>query len=179
MSPLTWQADTCPQSTFVAVHGTPDAPSMLALHAMLKRHLARRPNCLILDLPDMSALDRAVVTGSSLTKDYGTMVSSTTTLLCADPAIDVTVPHQQPARAAALARRFARVREALTLGPLRSPSFIEQILPLSGSTRRTRDIVTHACQAWSLTHLSGSATLPDGHDTVTWAAMPVDVAAAR
>jgi hypothetical protein len=244
MCPLTWQADTGPRSTFVAVHGTPDAVSLLALQAMLKRHLARRPTCLILDLPDMSAPDRVVVTCSSLTADYGSMASGTTTLLCGDPSIDVTAPRHQPARSAALTRRFALAREALTLGLLRSPSFVEQVLPVSGSARHIRDIVTHACLAWGLTHLSGTATLlaselvsqtirqastimtvvtlldrgilylwvragneeppeppdehttalgalvideladhwgllPDGHDTVMWAAMPADVPAAR
>jgi hypothetical protein len=156
---MTWQVDACPQSTFIAVHGRSDAPSMHALNALLKRHLARRPNCLILDVPDMSASDRALVTGSSPTAGYGSMASGTTILLCGNPSIDGTVRRHPPGRGAALTRRFARACEALTVGLLRSPSFVEQILPISGSARRTRDIVTQACLTWGLTHLTGAATL--------------------
>lgn len=159
MCPLTWQVDTGPQSTFVAVQGTPDALSMLALHATLERHLARQPNCLILDLPDMPASDRVVVTDSCLTVDYSVMAMGTTVLLCRGPSIDVAVRRHQPDRGAALTRRFSRAREALTVGLLRSPSFVEQVLPISGSARRVRDIVTDACLTWDLTHLTGAATL--------------------
>jgi hypothetical protein len=243
MCPLTWQVDTGSQSTFVAVHGTHDEPSLLALHAMLERRLARRPNCVILDLPDMPASDRLVVTDSLLTAGYGSMALGTTVLLCRDPSLDVAV-RRQSGRGPALARRFAHACEALAVGLLRSPSFVEQILPISGSARRARDIVTGACLTWDLTHLIGAATvlasemvsqtirqastimtvvalldrgvlylwvragskpppgppyeraatlevllidgladqwglLPDGHDTVIWAAMPVDAEAAR
>ncbi|MEV6488882.1 hypothetical protein AB0M20_09645 [Actinoplanes sp. NPDC051633] len=159
MCPLTWQADTGPQSTHISVHGTADAFSMRKLQAMLKRHLARRPTCLILDLPDMSASDRVVVTSSSPSAECGTMASGTTVLLCADLSTDLLMHHHQRGRGAALTRRFARAREVLTVGLLRSPSFVEQLLPISGAPRRTRDIVTQACLAWGLTHLTGAATM--------------------
>jgi hypothetical protein len=87
------------------------------------------------------------------------MASGTTVLLCGYLSTDLLVHHHQPGRGAALARRFARAREVLTVGLLRSPSFVEQLLPISGSPRRTRDIVTQACLAWGLTHLTGAATM--------------------
>ncbi|WP_250036688.1 hypothetical protein [Paractinoplanes maris] len=244
MCPLTWDVDTGPQSTFVAVHGRPDTSSLLALRAALKRLLARRPDCLILDLPDMPASDRIVVTGSSLTIGYSTMASGTTILLSPEPPIDVAARRHELGRSPAVTGRFAHACEALAVGLLRSPSFVEQILPISGSARAARDIVTQACLAWDLTHLTGAAALlaselvsqtvrrastimtvvalldrgilylwvragrqpppeppdehcaaleslvidaladrwgllPDGDDKVIWAAMPVEIAAAR
>jgi hypothetical protein len=56
-------------------------------------------------------------------------------------------------------RRFGRAREALAMGLLRSPSFVERVLPVAGAARRSRDIVTHACLVWGLTNLAGAASL--------------------
>ncbi|WP_433294211.1 hypothetical protein ACQP2F_32515 [Actinoplanes sp. CA-030573] len=54
------------------------------------------------------------------------------------------------------------------MGLLRSPSFTEQILPISGAARRGRDLATQACLAWGLTGLIGFASTL-ASELVSWA----------
>jgi hypothetical protein len=159
VSPLTWHIDSYVESTVVAVHGIPDASSVMALHAALAHHLARRPHCLMIDLPEMSPADRGTVTGSALWVQHSSIASGTAMLLSRTPFTAVRAARQRMGRRAALMRRFDQAREALAVGLLRSPSFVEQVLPVAGAARRSRDIVTHACLVWGLTNLAHAATL--------------------
>jgi hypothetical protein len=157
--PLTWQIDTGMQSTFVAVHGRPDASSVLALRAVVERHLARRPDCLLIDVTDMPPTDRVAVAGTALAGEHSSIVSGATILLCDESPGERPRQRNRCERQATLRRLFAQAREALAVGLLRSPSFVEQVLPVSGAARHSRDVVTHACLAWRLTPLTGPAAL--------------------
>ena len=159
MCPLTWHVDTGPQSTHIAVHGTPDTSSVLALHAVLERHLARRADFVFIDLSDLPPAGRAAMTGSPPPAQHGTVASGTEMLLCGTSSIEAYPHPDRPGRQSALVRLFLRAREALTVGVLRSPSLVEQVLPVSGSARHSRDIVTYACVAWDLTRVTGAATV--------------------
>jgi hypothetical protein len=166
VSPLTWHVDTGPESVHVAVHGRPDADSIGALHAVLRRHGDRRPGRLTIDLSEMRTTDHAAVIGSALPAQRSSMTSGTAVLHCCSVTSDAAAAASDAAAGAdrrhlyaRMNRHLARAGEAFTRGVLESPSVTEPVLPVSGTARHARDIVTHACRRWNLPHLTGTATL--------------------
>jgi hypothetical protein len=113
----------------------------------------------MIDLPDVSPADRRTMTDAVFSPDHSSMASGTVMLLSRTSSIAGTAPRHQSGRRATLLRLFGRAREALAVGLLRSPSFVEQVLPVAGAARRSRDIVTHACLVWGVTELAGTARL--------------------
>jgi hypothetical protein len=157
--PLTWHIDTGPASAHVAVHGRPDDRSVTALRGVLEKYCGRSYGCLTIDLSALSPADHAVLAASSLPAGHSAMSSGTALLLCGEDFMLAGANPDHPGLHARMSRHFARACDALTVGPLRSPSFAEQLLPVSGAARRSRDLVSHAVRTWDLAHLSTSASM--------------------
>jgi hypothetical protein len=159
VSPLSWHVDTGPESVHVAVHGRPDADSIAALHAVLRRHGDRQPGRLTIDLSEMRTTDHAAVIGSALPAQRSSMTAGTAVLHCCSVTSDAGAAADRRQLFARMNRHLARAGEALTRGLLGSASITEPALPVSGTARHARDIVSHACREWNLPHLTGTATL--------------------
>jgi hypothetical protein len=159
MSPLTWHVDTDPASAHIALHGRPDAASITTLHEVVRGLFKRRPDQLTIDLSAVTPSDRSLVVQSALPVRYSRMARGNAILLCRGHPSEESTTRRERGLPARMSRELARAWHALTLGPLRSPSFSEHLLPTAGAARRTREVVTEACLAWNLPHLARPATL--------------------
>ncbi|WP_250007744.1 hypothetical protein [Actinoplanes sp. M2I2] len=141
----------------MAVLGRPDATSMTLLQAVFDRHAALELDWRLVDLTDLGPADQAFLAGSALAAERNGMASGSVMMLGA--AMPEAALAGRSGSRGRLSRRYARTVDALAVGPLRSPSFTEQVLPLTGGARQCRDLITQACLAWSVPHLLGDATL--------------------
>jgi hypothetical protein len=153
VSPLTWLMHTGPDLTSATVQGRPDRRSLTALHTVLADCTARQSGCLLIDLPAMPPAERSMVTGSALSIEagWGLMLTGTTMLLCPGAA-------GRACGGTPMCGCLARATEALIADAGRSPVIREDILPVHGAARRSRDIVTEACLGWGLPQAIGVGT---------------------
>jgi len=155
--PMSWQVDAGPEAVLVTVHGSPDPPSAAALKATLEACGQRPGDCLWLDLSATVPQDEAMLIATALAD--GLRVAGNRTGLirggrALDGAVRAGVRHGAPATCGV---DLTRARAALAGTALSLTS--EQVLPLPGAVRHTRDFVTQACLTWRLPGMVGSATL--------------------
>jgi hypothetical protein len=143
--PLTWTLDAGPATTMVTVDGTPTAASMSTLRTRLAADLARRPVPLLISVSALSAKDpKLFPVIAALAGGMETPI----VLQCED--YEPRVP---------LSRALSAARKAL-LSEHRIPrTRSEQLLPMAGAARHSRDIATESCLRWDLPHLVGPAAM--------------------
>ena len=156
--PLTWQSDTGSEATLVTVRGRPDAQSVTALTDMLGRHAVGRAGDLLLDLSRIEPAEWGALPLAGLTSRR-MMIASGAAVLLRGPRSPAPATMHQAERPVPLGRHLARALKALTAGPLTSPFFTEDLLPVTGAARRSRDVVTAACLTWGC---SSSPSWPRG-----------------
>jgi hypothetical protein len=160
MPPLTWRVDTWPGSAHLALQGRPDPASMTRLQEVLEGLFDRRNGSVVIDFSAVQQPDRKTLIGSTLIGGYARMNCGPAVLLCRGRRLEaVTASVDSRGLHARMSRDLTDAWQAITRGPLRSPSFTEQLLPLPGAARHSRDVVTAACLHWDLPHLVGAASL--------------------
>nr|WP_170148658.1 ATP-binding protein [Pseudosporangium ferrugineum] len=146
--------------TLVHLTGELTLPGVPAVRAVLAKCLVEQPDALVVDLARLTVAEPAALSVFPAVSRQAAVWPGTPLLIC--------VPG--PALAAALTgggygrlKVFPSVAQALAVPPARRLTAIsDRLLPVSGATRRARDVATEACLRWELPHLTAPAALVAG-----------------
>ncbi|GAB3974129.1 ATP-binding protein [Plantactinospora veratri] len=121
------------------------------VRAGLLQCLAEQPDALLVDLSEMLVRESPALSVFGTVARQAAMWPGTPVLLCApDPGTAKLLAGGAFGQLAV----FGSAREAVAVKPgRRPPSVGELLLPLAGSARRARDVVTEACGRWELPNL--------------------------
>lgn len=158
-SPLSWTVDDRGRRAIVTLRGELDLRGAAPLRTALLKCLADQPEALLVDLAGMTTADHTSLAVFTAVVRQAAMWPGTPVLFYA-PA---------PATAALLAHgRFGRLMvhnsradalEAIDAGQVTTLSVVDQLLPVSGTARHARNMVTDSCSRWGLFHLIGPGSL--------------------
>jgi anti-anti-sigma regulatory factor len=158
-SPLSWTVDDRGRRAIVTLQGELDLRGTAPLRTALLKCLADQPDALLVDLAGMTTVDHTSLAVFTAVVRQAAMWPGTPVIFYA-PA---------PETAALLAHgRFGRLilhdsraeaLQAVDAGQITTLSVVDQLLPISGTARHARNMVTDSCSRWSLFHLIGPASL--------------------
>ncbi len=156
---LSWTTSERAGCMIVVVRGRLNLAATRGLRGVLQKCLAEQPAALLADLAGMSLGEETALSVFTAIHRQAAVWPGTPVVLCAP----------RPEVAGLLARRRfgalqtrAGVDEAvreMTRHGLVPPMVIDQLVPMTGATRRARDVAAEACLRWELLDLVGPVSV--------------------
>jgi anti-sigma regulatory factor (Ser/Thr protein kinase)/anti-anti-sigma regulatory factor len=154
--PLTWHADGRDGLVIVTVDGTIDAESSPPLYRALTHSLTGEPDAVLVELSGATVADAEAAKALALIARQAVSWPGTPVLFCVpDPSAASTIK-EQSGESLPL---FDAVADAVSTLTAHDDVVSEPLLPVPGTPRRARDLVTEACLRWDLPHLIAHGTL--------------------
>ena len=142
----------------VRVTGELSLPTVPRLRVALLKCLVEQPDALVVDLGGTRIISSTAASVLLSVAKQAALWPGTLLLIVAPPSVAELIPggHQRPAV-------FGSVAEALAATPRRRTSSLgDVLLPVTGATRRARELAGEACARWDLPELSDAAALIAG-----------------
>ena len=154
--PLTWHVDVRDGLVIVTVGGTVDADSSPALYRALTHSLTGEPDAVLVELSGATVADDEAAKTLALIARQAVSWPGTPVLLCVP---DPSAARRIRERSGESLPLFDTVAGAVSTLTARHDVVSELLLPVPGTARRARDLVTEACLRWDLPHLVAHSTL--------------------
>ncbi|WP_436532433.1 ATP-binding protein [Actinoplanes sp. HUAS TT8] len=160
--PLTWTAAEQSGCAVVAVHGRLDLAATPHLFVAFQKCLAEQPRALLADLAGMSLGEVPALAVFTAINRQAAAWPGTPVLLCAPrPEVADPLGHRRFGALQVRADVGAAVRETDQNGA-DAPTISDRLVPVAGSARLARHLVTEACVRWELPDLAGPAAIVAG-----------------
>ena len=129
------------------------------VHTSLMKCLAEQPRALLVDLAELTVGDPLALTVLSAVARQAGRWPGTPVLFCAPVAETARLLSAPAYRRLPVVNEVEAGRRQAALGAHGPPVVSEALLPVAGSARRGRDVVTDACLRWDLAQLIAPASL--------------------
>jgi anti-anti-sigma regulatory factor len=158
-SPLSWTVDDRDHRAIVTLRGRLDLHATVPLRTALLKCLADQPEALLVDLAGMTTADDTSLAVFTAVVRQAAMWPGTPVLFYAPaPATASLLAHGRFGRLVVHDSRADALR-AIDAGQVTTLTVVDQLLPISGTARHARNMVTDSCSRWGMFHLIGPASL--------------------
>lgn len=142
------------------VSGALGLTEVSGLYTNLLKSLAEQPDALLLDLSRLVVTDPLAVPVFAAANRQAVRWPGTPIVLCAPRQATREILDGYALRQLAVADSLGTARDRLAGDPAAAVlALSDELLPIKGSARHARDLVTEACLRWGLPHLIGPAGL--------------------
>ncbi|MBG0567490.1 ATP-binding protein [Actinoplanes aureus] len=143
----------------LVVSGRLQLSDVASLRAQMFKCLTEQPEALLIDLSELHVDQPLALAVFTTVLRQAASWPGTPVLLCGPPPATRDLLLTGAYRQLPLFSGMAAARRHITDGRRTVPTVREELLPISGSTRHARDVVTDACLGWDLPGLVAPASL--------------------
>jgi hypothetical protein len=139
--------------------GTLSMPETARVRVHLLKCLAEQPSALLVDLADLAVTNVLAASVFTAVMRQAALWPGTPVLFCAPPPGTAALLASAARRRLPVYRSLDAARRHLYDKARILPPIAEDLLPISGAARHSRNVATDACLGWDLPHLVAPASL--------------------